>query len=138
VHGRLVDNTIAATELILSGLLDRHPGLTVVLVHGGGYLPYQAGRLDGGYRTGEAHAADLAKGAPSAYLADFHYDTVALSGPAIGLLTGLVGAERVLLGSDYPFALGDPQPVRTVRELGLGAKETDAVLRGNAAGVFGR
>jgi aminocarboxymuconate-semialdehyde decarboxylase len=137
VYGRLVDNTLAVTELILHGLLDAHPGLKLVLVHGGGFLPYQGGRLDGGYRTKEAFAGELARGKPSAYLGDFHYDTVALSGAAIGLLAGLVGADRVLLGSDFPFALGDPQPVRTVRELGLGEKETDAILRGTAAEVFG-
>src|SRR5207248_1541349 len=118
VHGRLVDNTIAVTELILHGLLDRHPDLRLMLVHGGGFLPYQAGRLDGGYRTRETYAGPLSRESPSAYLADLYYDTVALSGAAIAFLVGLVGAGRVLLGSDYPFALGDPQPVRTV--LGAG------------------
>jgi aminocarboxymuconate-semialdehyde decarboxylase len=136
VYGRLVDNTIAVTQLILHGLLDRHPELRLVLVHGGGFLPYQAGRLDGGYRTGEARAGELALGRPSAYLDRLHYDTVALSGPAIALLVGLVGAERVLLGSDFPFALGDPTPVATIRALDLGEKETAGVLRDNAAGVF--
>jgi aminocarboxymuconate-semialdehyde decarboxylase len=138
VHGRLLDNTLAITELILHGLLDRHPGLELVLVHGGGFLPYQANRLDGGYRTKEAFVAPLARETPSAYLRDFHYDTVALSGAAIAFLAGLVGADRVLLGSDFPFALGDPEPVRTVLGSGLKPHETDAILYSNAAKLFGR
>lgn len=138
VHGRLIDNTLAITRLILNGLLDRHPRLVLVLVHGGGYLPYQAVRLDGGYRTRESFAGELAKGRPSAYLSDLYFDTAALSGPAIAFLTGLVGADRVLLGSDYPFALGDPEPVLTVRAAGLPARETDAILRANAGRIYGR
>lgn len=132
VHGRLVDNTIAISKLILHGVLDRHPGLRIVLVHGGGYLPYQAARLDGGYRTGETKAGDLAQGLPSAYLSAFHYDTVALSAPAIRFLAELVGAEGMLLGSDFPFALGDPQPTRTVEAAGLSLKS----LRDNALELF--
>lgn len=132
VHGRLIDNTIAVTELILHGLLDRHPGLVLILVHGGGFLPYQAARLDGGYRTRESFAGELARERPSAYLQDLYYDTAALSGPAIAFLSGLVGADRVLLGSDFPFALSDPQPVRTVLDAGLDPGETAAVLGANA------
>lgn len=133
VHGRLIDNTVAVSKLILHGLLDRHPGLRLVLVHGGGFLPYQAARLDGGYRTGEVSAGELQRGKPSAYLADFYYDTVALSAPSISFLAGLVGDERMLLGSDYPFALGDPDPVGTAR-----AADVTGILRENAAEVFSR
>ncbi|HEX3588032.1 MAG TPA: amidohydrolase family protein [Pseudonocardiaceae bacterium] len=138
VYGRLIDNTLAVTELILHGLLDRHPGLKLVLVHGGGFLPYAASRLDGGYRTKEAHAGDLARERPSAYLPDFWFDTVTLSGAGIGFLTNLVGAGHVLLGSDYPFALGDPDPAGTVRAAGLSAAGTEAILRGNATELFWR
>ncbi|MDN3351216.1 amidohydrolase family protein [Actinomadura sp. DC4] len=138
VHGRLIDNTLAVTELILHGLLDRHPGLTLVLVHGGGFLPYQAARLDGGYRTKEIFAGELARGLPSAYLPSLYYDTAALSAPAIAFLTRLAGADRVLLGSDYPFALSDPEPVRTVLDAGLTPDETAAVLGANADTIFRR
>jgi aminocarboxymuconate-semialdehyde decarboxylase len=138
VHGRLVDNTLAITELILHGLLDRHPELKVLLVHGGGFLPYQAARLDGGYRTKESHAGDLERGKPSAYLSEFYYDTVALSAPAIEFLVSVAGRERVLLGSDYPFALGDPEPVRTVEQTGLDSLTVRAILHDNATKLFGR
>ncbi|HKN99408.1 MAG TPA: amidohydrolase family protein [Pseudonocardiaceae bacterium] len=137
VYGRLVDNTFAVTELILHGVLDRHPGLRLVLVHGGGFLPYAAARLDGGHRVGEAHAGDLARDRPSDYLPDLYFDTVTLSAPAVAFLAGLVGPGHLLLGSDYPFALGDPDPVGTVRAAGLG-DDTEAVLGGNAADLFWR
>jgi aminocarboxymuconate-semialdehyde decarboxylase len=137
VYGRLVDNTFAVTELILHGVLDRHPGLRLVLVHGGGFLPYAAGRLDGGHRVGEARAGDLERDRPSDYLPDLYFDTVTLSARAVAFLAGLVGSGHVLLGSDYPFALGDPDPVGTVRAAGL-AEATEAVLGGNAADLFWR
>lgn len=136
VYGRLVDNTFAVTELILHGLLDRHPGLRIVLVHGGGFLPYAAGRLDGGYRTQESYAGPLQREKPSDYLPDFYFDTVTLSPRGIAFLTDLVGPGHVLLGSDYPFALGDPAPVATVRAAGLVDADVAAILRGNATGLF--
>ena len=138
VHGRLIDSTVAASELILHGLLDRHPALRLVLVHGGGFLPYQARRLDGGYRTGESRRRSLQRELPSAYLADLYYDTVALSAPAIAFLAGLVGTGHVLLGTDYPFPLGDPDPVATVRAAGPPAADTARILGGNALELFGK
>jgi aminocarboxymuconate-semialdehyde decarboxylase len=138
VFGRLIDNTLAVTELILHGLLDRHPGLVLALVHGGGFLPYAAARLDGGYRTQEAYAGTLARERPSDYLSDCHFDTVTLSAKGIAFLTDLVGADHVLLGSDYPFALGDPAPADTVRAAGLSESDTEAILHGNATRLFWR
>lgn len=138
VYGRLVDNTLAVTEMILHGVLDRHPRLKLLLVHGGGFLPYAAGRLDGGYRVQEAYAGPLRREKPSDYLADLYFDTVTLSSRSIAYLTDVVGAGHVLLGSDYPFALGDPAPVATVRAAGLSAADTDAVLNGNATELFWR
>ena len=129
VHGRLLDTTLAVTALILHGLLDRYPLLRLVLVHGGGFLPYQAARIDGGYRTRDAFAGELERGLPSAYLPHLYYDTAALSPPAIAFLTRLAGTGRVLLGSDYPFALSDPDPARTVLSAGLPPEKTMAVLR---------
>jgi aminocarboxymuconate-semialdehyde decarboxylase len=135
---RLVDTTFAVAKLVLSGVLDRHPGLQLVVVHGGGFLPYQSGRLDGGHRADGLSGYTLERGTPSAYLSSLWFDTVALSAPAVRFLTEAVGSDRVLLGSDYPFPLGDQTPVRTVAEAGLTAPDTAAVLGGNAATLFGR
>jgi aminocarboxymuconate-semialdehyde decarboxylase len=116
---RLVDTTFAVSRLLLSGVLDRHPRLRLIVVHGGGFLPYQARRLDGGHRADALSDHTIERHAPSAYLADLMYDTVALSENAIRLLTEVAGPERVLLGTDYPFPLGDPDPVGAVVRSGV-------------------
>jgi aminocarboxymuconate-semialdehyde decarboxylase len=136
-YGRLVDSTYAVTRLILSGVLDRHPGLRLVLVHGGGFLPYQSLRLDGGHRADGLAGYHIEREHPSDYLRDLYFDTVAMSAPAIGFLAATAGAGHVLLGSDHPFPLGDRTPPATVRAAGLDAAATGAVLGGNATAVFG-
>lgn len=135
---RLVDTSFGVAKLILSGVLDRHPGLRLVTVHGGGFLPYQGLRLDGAHRADALVSYKLERGAPSAYFGDLYYDTVALAPPAIRFLTETVGSSRVLLGSDYPFPLGDRSPVDTVRQVALSVEETQAVLGGNAANLIAR
>jgi aminocarboxymuconate-semialdehyde decarboxylase len=137
VYGRLVDTTLAASRLILSGVLDRHPRLSIVLVHGGGFLPFQANRFDGGHRLPPLNGHRLERESPSAYLKDFYFDTVALSAASIGYLENMVGYSRLLFGSDYPFPLGGADPVEPVRA-GLRPEAVDSVLGGNARALFDR
>lgn len=134
---RLVDTTLAIAKLLLSGVLDRHPTVQLVVVHGGGFLPYQSMRLDGGHRADALARYRIQRDRPSDYLADLYYDTVAMKPGSIRLLADSVGPDRVLLGSDYPFPLGDRTPVATVRDAGLAEADTAAVLGGNAAQLFG-
>jgi aminocarboxymuconate-semialdehyde decarboxylase len=129
------ETTLAAGSLILGGALDRFPPLDVVLVHGGGFLPYHIGRFDRGHATRPEARADGA-GTPSGYLRRFHYDTLLQSPPALAYLARAVGEDRVLLGSDHPFWLGDPEPLRVVREAGLSAAAQAAILGDNAARLF--
>jgi aminocarboxymuconate-semialdehyde decarboxylase len=129
------ETTLAAASLIFGGTLDRFPSLDVVLVHGGGFLPYHVGRFDRGHVTRPESRADGAA-LPSGYLRRFHYDTLVQFSPALSYLANLVGADRVLLGSDHPFWLGDPEPVRVVREAGLPAAAQTAILGENAARLF--
>lgn len=129
------ETTLAAGSLILGGALDRFPALDVVLVHGGGFLPYHVGRFDRAHATRPEARADGAT-RPSGYLRRFHYDTLVQSAPALAYLAKVVGDDRVLLGSDHPFWLGDPEPVRVVREAGLPAEAEAAILGGNAARLF--
>jgi aminocarboxymuconate-semialdehyde decarboxylase len=133
---RLVDSTFAVTKLLLSGVLDRHPDLRLIMVHGGGFLPYQSLRLDGGHRADALSGYEIERDHPSDYLSDLYFDTVAMKPAAIAFLANTVGAGHVLLGSDYPFPLGDPAPVATVRAAGLTPEDTAAVLGDNAARVF--
>ena len=134
--GRLIDSTLVLGALVLGGLLDRHPDLVLVAVHGGGFLPYQAKRLDGASKIGPLAALKPERGAPSAYLTSLYFDTVSLSAPAIRFLAEVAGADRVLLGTDYPFPLGGRTPVATVHEAGLSAADTRRVLHGNSTDLL--
>ena len=129
------ETTLAAASLILGGTLDRFPTLSVVLLHGGGFLPYQIGRFDRGHRTRQEVRQDGA-GLPSSYLRRFYYDTLTQFPPALAYLVRVVGPDRVLLGSDHPFWIGDPEPLRVVREAGLSAEAETAILGANAARLF--
>lgn len=96
----------AAARLIFGGVLDRHPGLRIVLSHGGGALPWIAGRLDHGYRVRPECGSACAQ-PPSAYLRRFWYDTVVFEAGARRWLREQVGADRVVFGTDTPFDMGD-------------------------------
>lgn len=129
------ETTLAAASLILGGTLDRFPGLQIVLVHGGGFLPYHVGRLD---RAHVARPETRADGAalPSGYLRRFHYDTLVQFAPALKYLVDVVGADRVVLGSDHPFWLGDPAPLGIVRQARLAEPDERAILGDNARRLF--
>jgi len=129
------ETTLAAGSLILGGTLDRFSALEVVLVHGGGFLPYHVGRFDRAHATRPEARADGAA-LPSSYLRRFHYDSLVQSAPALAYLARVVGDDRVLLGSDHPFWLGDPEPLRAVREARLTADAQAAILGGNAVRLF--
>ena len=103
--------TIAAVRLIFSGVIERHPGLRLVLSHAGGTLPYLAGRLDLAYHAPKYEAnpacrANITK-PPSHYLTQFYYDTVVASPASLRFLIDLVGADRVMFGTDFPYEIGD-------------------------------
>jgi aminocarboxymuconate-semialdehyde decarboxylase len=136
VYGRLIDSTLAVSRLILSGVLDRHPQLRLVLVHGGGFLPFQVNRFDGGHRLPGLNQKRLDREHPSQYLKDLYFDTVALSAESIRFLDSVVGSSRILLGSDYPFPLGGADPVRAVRASGLGENAVRSILGANASALF--
>jgi aminocarboxymuconate-semialdehyde decarboxylase len=129
------ETTLAAASLILGGTLDRFPGLSVVLVHGGGFLPYHIGRFDRAHETRPEARADDA-GLPSRYLRRFLYDTLVQRPDALRFLVQLVGHDRVLLGSDHPFWMGDPDPLRVVREARLDPATEAAILGENAVHLF--
>ncbi|PYO15178.1 MAG: amidohydrolase [Candidatus Rokuibacteriota bacterium] len=129
------ETTLAAASLILGGTLDRFPGLSVVLVHGGGFLPYHIGRFDRAHETRPEARVDDA-GLPSRYLRRFFYDTLVQRPEALRYLVQLVGHDRVMLGSDHPFWMGDPDPLRVVREAGLDPATEAAIFGENAAQIF--
>ncbi len=126
-----LDTTVAASHLIFGGVLDRHPNLVVVLPHAGGALLSVIGRLDHGWNVIPAakHSAQI----PNAYLRRFYYDTIAHSKPLMEYIISQVGAERIMLGSDYCFPIGYERPVQAVEELRLTPDERKMILGGTAA-----
>jgi aminocarboxymuconate-semialdehyde decarboxylase len=130
--GNPMEAGIAAGALIFGGVLDAFPKLEVMLPHAGGPFPWLIGRFD----HGAAVRKELKhmKRPPSDYLRRFHYDTVSHEPRIIRFLIDLVGADRVVLGSDYNFDMGYEQPVDFVEQIpGLTEKERKLILRENAA-----
>ncbi len=126
--GNPFDTAIAASHLILGGVLDQYPQLHVSLPHAGGALPILVGRLDAGW-TSRPETRRLAQ-KPSSYLTRFSYDTVSHSGPVLDYLIANVGIDHLVLGSDYCFDMGYEQPVRFVESVGLGpARESGSTRR---------
>lgn len=129
--GRLIDTSIVASQMILSGLFTRFPALRIILVHGGGLLPYQSFRLDGLHRAGFLPKTASGK-LPSEVMRLFYFDTVTLDAASIELLVRRVGVSQVLLGSDIPFPIGDPDPVRSVLGTDLNESEMFDICCNNA------
>ena len=103
--GNPLDTTIAAACLIFGGVLERHPKLNFVMVHGGGFIPYQGGRWVHGWHVRPEPKVHL-KHSPAPYLDRFLYDTILHSKTSLEFLISSVGADRVFLGSDYPYDMG--------------------------------
>jgi aminocarboxymuconate-semialdehyde decarboxylase len=130
--GNPFDTAIAAAHLVFAGVLDRFRRLSVCLPHAGGAFPYLVGRLDRGWRK-RPECRGLPR-RPSAYLRRFTYDTISHAPDPLRYLIGLVGADRVMLGSDYCFDMGYDRPVQVVTRLRrLGADDKARILGINAA-----
>ncbi len=129
--GQPAENAVALSHLIFGGVLDRHPALRVVAAHGGGYLPTYLGRSDHAWEV-RPEARECVD-PPSSYLRRLWFDSLVHSPDALRALVGVVGADRVLLGSDFPFDMGVTDPVERVRAAGLSEADTALVLGGNAA-----
>jgi aminocarboxymuconate-semialdehyde decarboxylase len=140
--GNLVANpaesTIAIAHMVFGGVLDRYPDLKVCVVHGGGFLPYQVGRLERGYVARPALTAVHLRESPRATLRRLYYDTVLHDPMSLAALIAFAGVEHVVLGSDYPFEMGDPDPIATVTAVpGLSDTDRALILSGNVERLLG-
>ena len=136
VAGRLIDTSSALVQLMAGGLFERQPGLRVIVVHGGAMLPYQIYRLDGLVRAGLLARTAMTE-APSSVLPRLFFDTVGLDALSIEFLVRRVGAGQVLLGSDAPFPIADPDPVATLAATDLPAEARQGICCDNAAALAG-
>lgn len=134
--GFLLDTTVAATRMAYSGIFERFTNLKVIIPHLGGVFPYIISRLDNSYRTRPECRLNVSQ-PPSHYLKRLYIDIVSFHLPALRCALETVGASQLLLGSDYPFALGDMQKaVESVKAMGLPAEDEERVYSGNVAGLL--
>ncbi len=134
--GNPTETTITAAHMVMSGVMERHPRLRVVLAHGGGTIMSLRGRLRHGHEHVAAAGTRLSE-SPLDSLRRFYYDTVTFDGDLVRELVAFAGADHVLLGSDFPFDMGDRRLVQTVRAAGLDPETERAVLGGNAERLLG-
>lgn len=137
VIGNPLETTIAAGCLLYSGVLDRHPTLKLCLSHGGGFLPYQAGRFRHGWNVRPQDRGKAVNGL-EAGLDRLLYDTILHDVENLRFLVEQAGPGRVMLGSDYPFDMGTLDGVRQVRQLALGNEVESALLQGTARRLLSR
>lgn len=133
--GQPTENAVALSHLIFSGVLDRHPGLQLIAAHGGGYLPTHIGRSDHAWATRSDAGADCAH-PPSSYLKRLYFDSLVHDPHVLRELIRVAGADRVLLGSDFPFDMGTADPVGALRGARLTEADLTAVRGGNAAALL--
>ena len=129
--GRGLDTTTAVARLLFSGHLSKYKDMTVILSHGGGALPFMLGRLKRNIEIHPGNYADPAEG-----YAELYFDSILFEPDALNFLINQVGAARVMMGSDYPFPIGDHTPCRVVHAAKLSEVDTRAILGETAAKVF--
>jgi len=135
--GNPLDTTIAAANLIFSGMLEKYPRLKIILAHAGGQLPYIIGRMEHGYQV-RPECKDKVHKSPMAFFKNFYFDIITHNPDALRYLISFAGSDHVLLGSDYPYDMGDLNPVQTVSQLpGIKARDRQKILRENAITLFG-
>lgn len=132
--GRPAETTIAVGHLLFSGVLERFPDLVICIVHGGGFVPYQLGRMQRGFDAAPKLAAQNITTRPVELARRLYYDTVLHDPAPLAFLIGHVGADHVVMGTDYPFPMGDPTPVDTVNAIpGLSDDQRRLILGDNVA-----
>ena len=129
------ETTIAGAALVFGGVLERFPGLKICLSHGGGFLPYQAGRFRRAWDV-RPEPRERLRGAPDESLARLYYDSIVHAPDALEFLVRVASPGHVLLGSDYPFDMGNPDCVAKVETSGLSTDQKTMVLTGAAEAIF--
>jgi aminocarboxymuconate-semialdehyde decarboxylase len=134
--GNPLDSTIAVASLVFGGVVERNPNIKFFFMHGGGFAPYQAGRFSHGWKVRQEPHVHL-KVPPDASLATLYYDTILHARPQLECLISLVGASRVVLGSDYPYDMGTLECARQVKELAIPDADKAAILNRNPLKLIG-
>lgn len=129
--GNPLETTIGAASLVFGGVMERHPNLKICLSHAGGYIPYQMGRFRHGWHVRE-DAKPRLKVSPEASFRRFYFDTLAHYDGALQFLVNNYTADHVLLGSDYPFDMGNLDCPAVVKRQQISGMDKEAILERNA------
>ena len=128
--GQPYEEALAMSSLVYEGVMDKFPKLKILIAHGGGYLPYYAGRQDNAYRAGRD--GGTLKGSFSSYIRKFHYETVIFNPDMLDYLSTKVSSKNIVMGTDFPF--GETSPISFIRKSKkLSSAQQDAILGKNAA-----
>jgi aminocarboxymuconate-semialdehyde decarboxylase len=128
--GRIIEVSVAASRLVFSGLMERHPNLKIVMSHTGGALPYQSGRMDKNGKNAKLPHP------PSAYIRRMYTDTVSPHSMGIKFALDYYGIDHIMYGSDYPC--WDPATaLALIEEIGLPESDLEKILCGNAERILG-
>ena len=130
--GHPIEATLAISRLIFDGVMENHPGLKIVVAHGGGYLPAYSGRMDHAYRAREDVRENLPN-LPSDYLKRFYFDTMVFEPDQLEYLINKFGSDHILLGTDYPYDMGENDPIGLINKVkGLNQQDCSEICGGNA------
>jgi aminocarboxymuconate-semialdehyde decarboxylase len=136
--GNPLETMVAATRMIFSGLFEEHPGLKMILLHGGGYLPFYASRSDHTWKVRPETRAHIPDRPPSHYMKMLYYDTVVYEPLYLRHLLEVVGVDHVLMGTDFPFDMSETDPLGLIAATeGLDDADRAAISGGNAARLYG-
>ena len=135
--GNPLETMVAASRMIFSGLFEEHPGLKLVLLHGGGYLPFYSARADHTWEVRPETRVAIPDHPPSHYMKRLFYDTMVFQPLYLRHLIEIVGVDRLMLGTDYPFDMSETDPLGLIGATeGLTDDDRAAISGDNAARVF--
>jgi aminocarboxymuconate-semialdehyde decarboxylase len=133
--GQAFEEAMAVSSLMYDGVLESFPRLKICISHGGGYMPYYMGRIDRNYIEKANTRVNMSK-PPIDYLRMLYFDSCVYERPVLQHLVDKVGADRVVLGSDYP--VGETKPIEFVTDTAsLSAAQKESIVSTNAAALLG-
>jgi aminocarboxymuconate-semialdehyde decarboxylase len=135
--GMVAETGLAIASVIYGGVLERWPNLKLCFAHAGGVYPYIVGRNDHGYKVRQKECREAIPHPPSYYFRQLYFDSITFHPLALRFLIDLVGSDRIVVGSDYPFDMGPFQPVEEVlNNPYLSETEKQQICGQNAARLF--
>lgn len=133
VIGNPLDSTVAVSDLIFDGVMARYPKLKILVAHGGGFIAHYWARMDHAWRA-RADCRTVIKRPPSSFLEKFYFDTITFDPEMLKRLIDRFGADHVVMGTDYPYDMGEEDPLGLIAQVKrLPKASRDLITGGNAA-----